>query len=175
MALWCTFQVRKIFSRNERKYSFFYLQINGFAVEFSQMYCFLDIKNNFYRNSHRRCSLKKVFLKISQISQENTCVGVPFLIKLQVYFKEHLRTTASVFNLAFYSPAILQKWWFMKSNIFLKKFFLNKSSIMNLRNTTLHKWYIITIIMGFLDVFRTLFITTPLMKSSTKISITCAV
>ena len=26
----------------------------------------------------RRCTLKRVFLKISQISQENTCAGVPF-------------------------------------------------------------------------------------------------
>ena len=73
-----------------------------------------------YRNSHRSCSLKKVFLKILLISQENTCVGVSFLIKLQVwgpatllkrdyntyvflwnqqnftntYFEEYLRTTA---------------------------------------------------------------------------------
>ena len=31
----------------------------------------------------RRCSLKKVFLKISQNSQENTCARVSFLIKLQ--------------------------------------------------------------------------------------------
>ena len=29
-------------------------------------------------SSHRRCSVKKVFLKISQISHENTCVGVFF-------------------------------------------------------------------------------------------------
>ena len=31
----------------------------------------------------RRCSVKKVFLEISQNSQENTCVRVSFLIKLQ--------------------------------------------------------------------------------------------
>ena len=31
----------------------------------------------------RRCSVKKVFLEISQNSQENTCARVPFLIKLQ--------------------------------------------------------------------------------------------
>ena len=30
-----------------------------------------------------RCSLKKVFLKISQISQENTCDGLSLSIKLQ--------------------------------------------------------------------------------------------
>ena len=37
----------------------------------------------FYRSSHRRCSIKQVFLKVLQNSQENTCVGVSFLIKLQ--------------------------------------------------------------------------------------------
>ena len=36
------------------------------------------------RSSHRRCSVgKEVFLKISQISQENTCSRVSFLIELQ--------------------------------------------------------------------------------------------
>ena len=64
------------------------------------------------RSSYRWCSLKKVFLKISQILQENTCVEVKFLInfitkkRLQhscfpvkvfknTYFEEHPRTTAS--------------------------------------------------------------------------------
>ena len=32
----------------------------------------------------QRCSVKKVFLKISQNLQEKTCARVPFLIKLQV-------------------------------------------------------------------------------------------
>ena len=36
----------------------------------------------------QRCSVKKVFLEISQNSQENTCARVSFLIKLQAY--EHL-------------------------------------------------------------------------------------
>ena len=36
-----------------------------------------------FRCSHRRCSVKKVFLEISQNSQENTCARVSFLIKLQ--------------------------------------------------------------------------------------------
>ena len=30
------------------------------------------------RSSHRRCSIKKLVLKISQYSQENNCVGVSF-------------------------------------------------------------------------------------------------
>ena len=33
----------------------------------------------------RRCSEKTVFLKISQDSQENTCTGVSFYIKLQAF------------------------------------------------------------------------------------------
>ena len=31
----------------------------------------------------RRCSVKKVFIEISQNSRENTCARVSFLIKLQ--------------------------------------------------------------------------------------------
>ena len=34
------------------------------------------------RSSHQRCSVKKVFLEISQNSQENTCARVSFLITL---------------------------------------------------------------------------------------------
>ena len=37
------------------------------------------------RSNHRRCSVKKVFLKISQNSQENTCVGLAFLLKSQTW------------------------------------------------------------------------------------------
>ena len=37
----------------------------------------LWVKDRF-RSSHHRCSIKKLFLKISQYSQENTCVGVSF-------------------------------------------------------------------------------------------------
>ena len=34
-------------------------------------------------SSYRRCSINKVFLKILENSQENTCIWVSFLIKLQ--------------------------------------------------------------------------------------------
>ena len=37
------------------------------------------------KQSYRRCSVKKVFLEISQNSQENTCARVSFLIKLQAW------------------------------------------------------------------------------------------
>ena len=36
-----------------------------------------------FRNSHRWCSVQKVFLKISQNSRENTCARVSFFIQLQ--------------------------------------------------------------------------------------------
>ena len=61
------------------------------------------------RSSHRKCSVKKVFLEISQHLQENTCARNSFLIKCfqvlscefcEIYkntvFAEHLWTTASV-------------------------------------------------------------------------------
>ena len=38
----------------------------------------------FYPKVVRR-SIKKVFLKISQYSQKNNCVGVSFLIKMQTF------------------------------------------------------------------------------------------
>ena len=41
---------------------------------------------NYYRNTEavvQMCSVKKVFLEISQNSQENTCARASFLIKLQ--------------------------------------------------------------------------------------------
>ena len=34
----------------------------------------------------QRCSVKKLFLEISQNSQGNTCAKVSFLIKLQAFF-----------------------------------------------------------------------------------------
>ena len=37
------------------------------------------------KSSHRKCSLKKLFSKILQYSQENICVGVSFFIKFQTF------------------------------------------------------------------------------------------
>ena len=47
----------------------------------------------------QRCSVKKVFLEISQNSQENTCARVSFLIKLQAFIKKE--TLAQVFSSEF--------------------------------------------------------------------------
>ena len=42
-----------------------------------------SINLRYFRSSHQRCSVKKLFLKNSQNSQENTSARVSFLIKLQ--------------------------------------------------------------------------------------------
>ena len=74
----------------------------------------------FFRSSSQRCSVKKMFLEISQNSQENTCTRVWWfqgngdlqlkkrlwdrcfpvkLVKfLGTFFSEHIRTTASVYR-----------------------------------------------------------------------------
>ena len=47
-------------------------------------------QKTFYKSRHRRCSVRKVFLKISQNLQENTCVAASFLIKLQALLRIRL-------------------------------------------------------------------------------------
>ena len=48
-----------------------------------------------FRSSYQRCSIKKGLLKISQNSQENNCVGVPFSsLKPATLFKTHFGMVA---------------------------------------------------------------------------------
>ena len=68
---------------------------------------FLALRLAISKSSHLRCSVKKVFLEISQNSQENTCARATFLIKLQAYeismntfSTERLQATASEFLMA---------------------------------------------------------------------------
>ena len=42
-----------------------------------------EVISRLFRSSHQRCSLRKVFLEISQNSQGNICARDSFLIKLQ--------------------------------------------------------------------------------------------
>ena len=49
----------------------------------------------------RRCTVRKVFLKTSQNSQEKTCVGVSFLIKLQVSDQQILKKETLVLKIEF--------------------------------------------------------------------------
>ena len=48
-----------------------------------------------------RCSVKKLFLKVSQNSQENTCAKVSFLIKLQTCNFIQKETLVQVFSCEF--------------------------------------------------------------------------
>ena len=49
----------------------------------------------------QRCSVKKMFLEISQNSQENTCAGDSFLVKLQACNFIKKETLAQVFSCEF--------------------------------------------------------------------------
>ena len=105
------------------------------------------------RSSHRRCSVKNVFLEISQHSQENTCDRESFLIKLlklltllkkslspgsckifYTFFIEHLRTNA--FSGANVPTKLLLQ---LHVNILLGRCYLGKISInrryLNLENS----------------------------------------
>ena len=74
------------------------------SEDFSTLCKFVFLSDHIFREAvAQRCSVKKVFLEISQNSQENTCARFFSLIKLQAwvwyrYFKntffiKHLRTT----------------------------------------------------------------------------------
>ena len=65
-------------------------------------------KNGLNRSNHWRCSIKKLFLKVSQISQENTFARVSFIIKLQASVWHRCFTVN--FPKLFKTP-FLQKTW----------------------------------------------------------------
>ena len=62
----------------------FYLDILRVLISIDLFIC----QGYHYRSSHQRCSMKKGVLRNFQNSQEDTCVRVSFLIKLQG--EEHL-------------------------------------------------------------------------------------
>ena len=62
---------------------------------FTVVKCSLKIINIYHHKKFgkiiiNRCSIEKLFLKILQYSQENTCFGVFFLIKMQAFNPETL-------------------------------------------------------------------------------------
>ena len=60
-----------------------YVQMGSSStLEIESEFCISMRKVILYRSSHQRSFLKKVLLKISQNSQENTCARVSFLITL---------------------------------------------------------------------------------------------
>ena len=75
--IFCTVEVQtgQIFDR-----FFQWRQVSGYFVSKFLLCFYWPIQ---CRSSHRRCSVKKVFLEMSQNSQENICARDSFLIKLQ--------------------------------------------------------------------------------------------
>ena len=77
----CKIYFKNLFFQNV--FGFIYLFIDTIIsfISSTQIACDVCVYN-MYRSSHRRCSLKKVFLKILLISHENTSVGVSCLNKV---------------------------------------------------------------------------------------------
>ena len=105
-------------------------------------------QNPLHRSSsmYRRCSVKKVFLEISQNSQENICVRVSFLIKLPAagrrpvtLSKKRLGHRCVPVNFAkFLRAPFLTKhlWWLLFSVI--ESFLKNRHRFFRLSD----KWYV---------------------------------
>ena len=89
---------KRIFFYNQISFPFFFsctclmgkfkkTEYNPICKVFTEVFLIARIPHSTFLISKadvQRCSVKKVFLKISQNSQENTCARVSFLIKLQV-------------------------------------------------------------------------------------------
>ena len=88
---------------------------------------FAENITKFFKNTHRKCFIKKLFFGILQNSQEDTCATASFSIKLQVFsyefceifkntfFTKHLWATAS--DLSSFSKQLFSEvlWMFMTS------------------------------------------------------------
>ena len=65
-------------------YPFFsFITLNRYLSPAVLVQCVFCSLRTYSRSSHQICSIKKRIFNIFLNSQENTCVGVPFLIKLQ--------------------------------------------------------------------------------------------
>ena len=94
----------------------------------------------------RRCSVKKVFLEMSQNSQENTCARVAFLILLQAEVCNFIKkeTLAEVFSVNFVKFLrilflIEHLWWLL---LYIKFYFLVYSDVSRFFGRT---WFLIVI------------------------------
>ena len=80
----------------------------------------------------RRCSVKKVFLKISQISEEKTCTRVSFLINLQACNSTEKEILVQVFPCEFCEA--FKNIYFVEElqmiSLFFVKYFVQDSSFL---------------------------------------------
>ena len=97
-----------------------------FIVNFEQIWHIAPVKS-----SHRGYSVKKVFLEISQNSQENTCARVSFLTKLQAACNlSKIETLAQVFSCEYYE---------IYKNTFFTEHFLATASVWSFHCWILNK------------------------------------
>ena len=102
-------------------------QISCHSTDFFALYLLLKILFVYQHSSPeaatQRCSIKKVFLEISQNSKENTCAKVSFLIKLQT------------------APATL-----LKRRLWHRCFAVNFAKFLRAPFVTEHLWWLLLLI-----------------------------
>ena len=104
----------------------------------------------------QRCSVKKVFLEISQSSQKNTCARVSFLVKLQASGLQFIKneTLAQVFSYEFCE--ISKKTFFYRAplvaafKLLLSRCFLKDSVRWNLQQRVIETSIIIHFDIGYI-------------------------
>ena len=98
-----------------------------------------------------------MFLNISQSSQENTCVRVPFLIKLQAW---SLKSTSS----------LKERLWYRYFPVNLRRLFLQNTSGGCFYEQWLqfHIWFIMTLYYKMWQILQS--VTTILLQNSTNVS-----
>ena len=143
----------------QRNYVLNYASGNGlgtksYLTSFASCQCSIIIS---YRSSHRRCSVKKLLLEISQNSQENTCARVSFLTKLKS-FSEHLRTTASKISIKFKSQhkkgsikkvSIIESQYYLKVSVISKSYYYLKVSFVKVSVILKSQYYFEKLILFF--------------------------
>ena len=104
----------------------FSISLNHLISQSQQMYFtdanFPDGGDYFsIRSSHWRCSVKKMFLEISQNSQKYTCARVSFLIKLQASQNSQKNACASVsFLIKFQAKMVSREFCEISNNFFIE-------------------------------------------------------
>ena len=129
---------------------------------FNSMFYLLEIRT---RSSHRRCPVEKVFLKILQISEENTWFVVFFnkVTGLQAYFEEHLWTAKIM--LKFYLT------WNMKHKRWILQFYVTFIKGFSLSD----KLFSFLLLNRKVEILKNYFLkkTKIFLKAAPMISVTC--
>ena len=86
------FFIKTKFTHEKFLLSIFWLKHARLYATFCRYVNVKTLTLSLIRNSHRMCSIKKLFLKLQQNSQENTCARLSFLKKMNFEFCQILKT-----------------------------------------------------------------------------------